>query len=323
MNTPLGEFAEYICTKLGYDKFLPASGGAEACETAVKAARRWGYYVKGVEDDKASVIMAINNFWGRSITGSGACSDPMRYKHFGPYTPGFPLAAYNSISAIREQLDADKNCVGIMLEPIQGEGGINVPYDGYFKDVKALCEEYDILMISDEVQTGFGRTGYMMAAEHDLGAVKPDITVIAKSASGGVTPVSGILASDEIMLQIKPGEHGSTFGGNPLGMAVAKRAVEVIYEEKMIENSKEMGAYMLQKAQGFKSPLIKEVRGRGLFIGIELHDIYVDANDLAKIILKHGVISKATHKHCLRLTPALVINKKEVDDVMEIVEKSL
>jgi ornithine--oxo-acid transaminase len=225
-NVELGKFGEFICNLTGYDKFLPANGGCEACESAVKFARRWGYRVKGVESNKASVIMAKNNFWGRSITASGACDDPSRYTDFGPFTPGFNLVDYNDLGALERQLQADKNTVAVYLEPIQGEGGILIPDHGYLAKVKSLCKKYNVLLIADEVQTGFGRTGTLFGYEHDMGEDdKPDILVFAKSVAGGFYPVSGFVTSKDIMDTVKAGEHGSTFGGNPLGMAIALRAV--------------------------------------------------------------------------------------------------
>jgi len=221
----MGTFSNYLCELLGYDKFLPSSTGVEACESACKLARRWGYVVKGVEHDKASIVMANGCFWGRSITASGGCDDPQRYNNFGPFTPGFPLVPYDDVDAIETYFKSDPNCVGIMLEPIQGEGGVIIPQEGYLKKVKALCEKYNVLLICDEVQTGLGRTGKLMGYMWDLGEDKPDIVTLGKAISGGVTPVSGILASNEVMNTIKPGDHGSTYGGNPLGMAVAHAAV--------------------------------------------------------------------------------------------------
>jgi len=324
-NVEMGKFGEMISNLSGYDKFFPSNGGCEACETAVKFARRWGYRVKGVEADKAEIIMANENFWGRSITASGACNDPSRYTDFGPFTPGFPLVDYNNLEAIEKRLQSSPNAVGVYLEPIQGEGGILMPDNGYLAKVKALCKKYNVLLIADEVQTGFGRTGYMFGYEHDMGKDdKPDILVFAKSASGGFYPVSGILADAHIMDLIKAGEHGSTFGGNPLGMAIAKRAVEVIVEEKMVENSAKMGEYLLSKTKTLSSPLLQEVRGRGLFQGIEVKaGLHVDGNDLSKIMFTNGVLTKATHDLTVRLSPALVINKEEIDAAMTIIEKSM
>tara|TARA_B110000285_G_C15011391_1_gene556633 strand:- start:302 stop:970 length:669 start_codon:yes stop_codon:yes gene_type:complete len=222
LNLHLGPFSEYLCNLVGYDKFLPSSSGVEACESACKLARRWGYVVKGVEHDKASVIMMKNNFWGRSITASGACDDPTRYTNFGPFTPGFPLVAYNDVDAVEAYFKEDPNCVGIMIEPIQGEGGVIIPDLGYLARVQELCRKYNVLLICDEVQTGFGRTGKMFGSEWDLGdGVRPDMMCLGKAISAGVTPVSGILANDEVMMTVAPGDHGSTYGGNALGMAIA------------------------------------------------------------------------------------------------------
>ena len=324
-NVELGKFGEFICNLTGYDKFLPANGGCEGCESAVKFARRWGYVVKKVPDHQASVIMARNNFWGRSITASGACDDPIRYNAFGPFTPGFPLVDYNDLNAIEAELKANPNTVAVYLEPIQGEGGIIVPDEGYFKQVKALCKKYNVLLIADEVQTGFGRTGNLFGYEHDMGKEdKPDILIFAKSVSGGFYPVSGILADAHIIDLVKAGEHGSTFGGNPLGMAISKRAVEVLIEEGMVENSRKMGEYMRAGLDKLKCPLIHDIRGRGLFQGVEVKEgLKVDGNDLSKIMFKNGMLTKATHERTVRLSPALVINKDEIDYALDIFEKSL
>lgn len=235
----MGAFGKQICDLLGYEKFLPSSSGVEACESACKLARRWGYVIKGVEHDKASIIMAKGCFWGRSITASGGSDDPSRYTNFGPFTPGFPLVPYNDVEAVEAYLMKDKNCVAIMLEPVQGEGGVIIPADGYLTKIKALCEKYNILLIADEVQTGLGRTGKLMGADWD--GVKPDIVTLGKAISGGVTPVSGILAQAAVMDTIKAGDHGSTYGGNPLGMAVAQAAISALVDEGMVENSAKMG----------------------------------------------------------------------------------
>jgi ornithine--oxo-acid transaminase len=313
-NVELGKFGEYICNLTGYEKFFPSNGGCEGCEAAIKFARRWGYVVKKVPDNQASVIMAKNNFWGRSITASGACDDPSRYTAFGPFTPGFPLVDFNDVQAIEDELKANPNTVAVYLEPIQGEGGIIMPEPGYLKKVKALCKKYNALLIADEVQTGFGRTGYLFAYEHDMIDEKPDILIFAKSVSGGFYPVSGILADAHIIDLVKAGEHGSTFGGNPLGMAIAKRAVEVLVEEGMVENSRKMGEYLMAGLKSFKSPLIHDIRGRGLFQGLEVKNgLKVDGNDLSYIMFYNGMLTKATHERTVRLSPALVINKEEID----------
>lgn len=322
MNTHLGPFSEYICNLLGFDKFLAMNSGVEACESAIKVARRWGYVVKGVEHNKASVILMNGNFWGRSITASGACDDAARYTNFGPFTPGFPLVNYNDVSAIEAHLQQDPNCVGIMIEPIQGEGGVIVPDQGFLKQVQQLCKKYNVLLITDEIQTGLGRTGKLMGSEWDLGdGVRPDIMTLGKAISGGISPVSGIVANDHIMDHIKPGDHGSTYGGNPFGMAVARAAVSAIVEENMVANSLEVGNYFSDKLRQIKSPIIKEVRSRGLFIGLEFKTGHgIDGNIYARILKDNGILTKATHDMTIRFTPALVITKPEIDTAMEIIE---
>lgn len=268
----MGEFSAYLCDLLGYDKFLPSSTGVEADESACKVARRWGYVVKGVEADKASILFPNGNFWGRSITASGACDDPQRYTNFGPFTPGFPLVNYNDADAVEAHLKIDPNCVAICLEPIQGEGGVIIPDNGYFKRVRQLCDQYNVLLIVDEVQTGLGRTGKLMG--HYWDDVRPDIVTLGKAVSGGVTPVSGIVADDAVMDTIKPGDHGSTYGGNPLGMAVARVAVQTIVEEGMVENSMAMGDLFAAKLRAIDSPVVEDIRSRGLFCGMEFnHDL--------------------------------------------------
>lgn len=236
MNTSLPVTAEYVCNLLGYDKFLPASSGVEACEAAVKLARKWGYTVKEVEENSANIILANDCFWGRSITASGNCSDPARYTNFGPHTPGFSLVPYNDVAAVKYQLQNNPNTVAVMVEAIQGEGGVIVPDDGYLYELKKLTEKYNCLLIIDEVQTGLGRTGKLMASNWDCEAhgVKPDILTLGKALSGGVTPVSGIVADEEVMGAFKLGDHGSTFGGNPLSMAIAKTALEILVEEDLV-----------------------------------------------------------------------------------------
>lgn len=269
--------------------------------------------------------MMNGNFWGRSITASGGCDDPSRYENFGPFTPGFPLVDYNDVAAVERYFQSDSNCCAIMIEPIQGEGGVIIPDLGYLARVKELCTKYNVLLMCDEVQTGLGRTGKLMGSDWDLGdGVRPDVMTLGKAISAGVTPVSGIVANDDVMMLIKAGDHGSTYGGNPLGMACAKAAVQALVEEGMVENSLEVGAYMEQGLRDLKSPLIKEVRARGLFAGVEFHTgHHVDGNDLTKILMRNGLLTKATHDMTVRLTPALVVTKPEIDDAIEIVEKSI
>lgn len=297
----------------------------EACESACKLARRWGYVVKGVEKDKASVLMMNGCFWGRSIAACSGSDDFIRYNNFGPMCPGFPLVNFNDVDAIEAYFKADPNCVAVMIEPIQGEGGVVVPQQGYLRKVKDLCTKYNVLLITDEVQTGLGRTGKLMAYMHDLGDdVRPDICTLGKAISGGVSPVSGIVANNEIMDCIKPGDHGSTYGGNPLGMAIAKAAVQAIVDEDMTGNSVRMGAILEQNLRSMKSSTVKEVRARGLFQAVEFHhDLKKDGNDFAKILMKNGLVTKATHKYVIRYAPALVINEEEVHMASDIIEKSL
>lgn len=312
--------AEYLTKLLGYDKMLPMNTGVEACETAVKIARRWGYVVKGIPENQAQVVMANGNFWGRSITASGACDDPSRYTNFGPFTPGFPLVPYDDIPAIKALFEREgKNIAGIMFEPIQGEGGVIVPDQNYLKNVKQLCKEHNVLMILDEVQTGFGRTGKLMASDWE--GVKPDILSVGKALSGGTMPVSGAFCDNHIMMNIKPGDHGSTYGGNPLGMAVARVAIQTLIEERMVENASKMGEIFADQLSQIKSPLLKETRGRGLFRAIEVvHDSKVKGDDLAYILMKLGLLSKASHDYSLRLAPALVIKESEVIEAASIIK---
>lgn len=317
----MGPTCEYLTNLLGFDKFLPSSSGVEACESACKLARRWGYVVKGVEQDKASILMANGCFWGRSITAASGSNDPIRTTNFGPFTPGFPLVNYNDVNAIQEYLEHDKNCVAVMLEPIQGEAGVIVPDKGYLKKVKDLCKKYNCLLITDEVQTGLGRTGKLMDYEWDLGEEKPDIVTLGKALSGGVTPVSGILANADIMDTINPGEHGSTFGGNSLGMAVAKAAVQAIVEEGMVENSLKMGTMLKSELEAINSPHIKELRGRGLLIAMQLNE---DKGFMLENLLRQsGILTKPSNAKVIKFTPPLVITEAQVEESVNIFKKCL
>jgi ornithine--oxo-acid transaminase len=233
----MGPTCKYLCELLGYDKFLPMNSGAEAGETACKLARRWGYVKKGIPDNQAKIVCMEGNFWGRTITASGACDDPSRYEKFGPFTPGFPLVPYNDIEALRKMFEADSTIAGVLLEPIQGERGVIIPDKNYLKEVRKLCTKHNVLMMLDEIQTGFGRTGKLMSYEWDMPEDKPDILIVGKALSGGTMPVSGAFCDDFIMMNIKPGEHGSTYGGNPLAMAVSRTAIRTLVEERMPENA--------------------------------------------------------------------------------------
>lgn len=322
-NDQMGQACEYLCKTLGYDKFLPMNSGAEAGETSVKLARRWGYVKKGIPSNQAKVVVMEGNFWGRTITASGACDDPVRYENFGPFTPGFPMVPFNDIPAIKKMFETDPNIAAILLEPIQGERGVIIPDHGYLTEVKKLCKKHNVLMILDEIQTGFGRTGKMMAYEWDKDS-KPDIIAVGKALSGGFMPVSGAFCDDEIMMNIKPGEHGSTYGGNPLAMATAKAAIKTLVEEGMPENALKMGEILGDELIKIKSPIIKDTRGRGLFRAVEVaSDSRVNGNDFAYILMKLGLLTKATHDYSLRLAPALLINEQQVVESANIIKEGV
>lgn len=303
---------------------MPSSGGTEACEAACKLARRYGYVVKGVEEDKAEILMTNGCFWGRSITACSGSDDLVRYQNFGPLTPGFPLVDYGNVEQIEEYFKANPNCCAVMLEPIQGEGGIIVPYEGYLEDVKKVCEKYGNLLLLDEVQTGMGRTGKMMGFQHEN--VKPDVVTLAKSISGGITPVSGIVADAELMDLIKPGEHGSTYGGNPLSMAVASAAVDVLVDEKMPENAEAMGPVMASRMQVMadNSPIIKDYRWKGLFHCFEFDNtISHNAFKYVEILRHNGLLTRVNKMWMVRFLPPLNINESEIHEACDIMEKSL
>ncbi len=305
----LGLLYKKLSDMTGYDKSLPMNSGAEAVETAIKVARKWGYVTKGIPRHKAEIIVADGNFHGRTVTVI-SFSSTHQYKHdFGPFTPGFPLVKYGDIDAIKEAIN--KNTAAIMLEPIQGESGVNIPPKGYFKAVKQLCEENNILLIADEIQTGLGRTGALFASDHEN--VRPDIMVIGKALSGGFYPVSAILADDPILELIVPGDHGSTFGGNPLAAAVAIAALEVIEEEDLIHNSQIMGEYIMDHLQELPQKDILEIRGKGMLIGVELRHELGGARKYAEMLKEKGILVKETHEHVLRIAPPLIIDKETAD----------
>ena len=326
MNDVMPDTSKFVCDFLGYEQFLAASSGVEACEGAVKLARKWGYVVKGIEEDRADIILANGCFWGRSISASGNCSDPMRGKHFGPHTPGFPLVPYDDLVALEYQLQNNPNVAAVMFEPIQGEAGTIVPEDGFLKRVHDLTRKYDCLLIADEVQAGLGRTGKLLAADHDLKehGLKPDILTLGKALSGGMTPASGIVADRELMSIFTEGNHGSTFGGNPLTMAIVRASLEVLRDEGLIENAAERGEQLRSGFRGINSALLRDIRGRGLMNAIEVdRNSHVNGTDLCNIFQKYGVLTKATKDYSIRFTPPLVITAQEVDEVVQIVAKSL
>lgn len=293
----------------GYSKMLPMNTGAEAVETAIKTARKWGYKVKGVEDGKAEILVFTGNFHGRTTTIVGFSDDEQYRDGFGPFTPGFTLLPYGDLEAVRAAMNP--NVVGILIEPIQGESGIIIPADGYLKGLESLCREHNALLIVDEIQSGLGRTGKLFAFEHE--DVRPDIVIIGKALAGGFYPVSAILADDAVMDVFHPGDHGSTFGGNPLGCAVARAAVQVLVDEKMIENSAELGGYMMEQLQAIAHPHIQEVRGRGLWIGLQLTPEAGGARAYCEALMDRGMLCKETHVDTIRIAPPLSITREEVD----------
>ena len=299
----------------GYDMSLPMNSGAEAVETAIKTARRWGYDVKGIPENKAEIIVASGNFHGRTTTIVGFSDDPMSNKGFGPYcTQAFPMHKYGDMDDLKSKINS--NTAAVMVEPIQGEGGIVIPPDGYLKGIEKICKENNILFICDEIQSGLGRAGKLFA--HLYEGVRPDIVIIGKALSGGFYPVSAILADKDILGVIKPGEHGSTFGGNPLGAALAVRALEVIEEEKLVERSAELGNYFVEKLSEIKSPHIIKVRGRGLWIGFVLDR---KARPYCEKLKEEGILCKETHENIIRFAPPLVITKEEINWAVEKIEK--
>jgi len=305
----LGPFVERICLLTGQDMALPMNTGAEAVETAIKAARKWAYTVKGVAKDKAEIIACTGNFHGRTLA-IVAMSDEPQYQHgFGPFPPGFRLVEYGNIQSLEETIN--ENTAAFLVEPIQGEGGIIVPPDGYLKAAEKLCQKHNVLLIADEIQTGLGRTGKLLACEHEN--VQPDGLILGKALGGGILPVSMFLGKRELMEVFTPGDHGSTFGGNPLAAAVGLEALNILIEDKLIEKSAAMGKYLMAELHKIDSPLIKNIRGRGLFIGVEIDPALGSARDACEALMDRGLLSKETHATVVRLAPPLIISKAEID----------
>ncbi len=305
----LGPFLERACELTGQDMALPMNTGAEAVETAIKAARKWAYTVKGVAADKAEIIACSGNFHGRTIAIITMSDEPQYQNGFGPFPDGFRTVEYGDIGALEAAIN--KNTAAFLVEPIQGEGGIIIPPAGYLKAAERLCRKHNVLLLVDEIQTGLGRTGKMLASEHE--DVKPDGLMLGKALGGGILPVSMFLARREIMQVFSPGDHGSTFGGNPLAAVVGLEALNILVEERLAERSAEMGDYLLAELAAIRSPLIKELRGRGLFIGIEIDAEVARAREVCEALMQRGVLSKETHSTVVRLTPPLVISKAEID----------
>ena len=293
--------------------------GVEGGETANKLARKWGYMVKGIPDNQARIIFCENNFWGRTLSAISSSTDPSSFKGFGPYMPGYDIVPYNDLKALEEKLK-DPNTCAFMVEPIQGEAGVVVPDHGYLKEVRRLCTKYQVLWIADEVQTGLCRTGKMLAVDHE--DVKPDILILGKALSGGVLPVSGVFANDEVMMCIKPGEHGSTYGGNPLSSRVAKAALEVLIDEKLDENAEKMGQIVRQELNSLDKEVVKLVRGKGLLNAIVISEKY-DAWDVCVKLAENGVLAKPTHGDIIRLAPPLTITETDLRAALEIIKSTI
>ncbi len=319
-NNILGDWEEYMTRLFGYDKMLPMNSGAEADETALKLTRKWAYKVKGIPANEAKIIVCDGNFHGRTITIVSMSSDPDAYNHYGPYTPGFIHIPFNDTERLEQELQ-NPNVAGFLVEPIQAEAGVFVPDEGYLKKAAELCKKYNVLFIADEVQTGLGRTGKLLACDHEN--VRPDILILGKAVSGGVYPVSCVLADDEIMLTIKPGEHGSTYGGNPIAARVAMAAIDVILDEKLVENSNRMGEIFRREMKSVESKMIEIVRGKGL-----LNAIAVKPNngktawDVCLRLKENGLIAKPTHEHIIRFTPPLIITEPEMMEAIEIIKRT-
>ncbi|MGV3766076.1 MAG: ornithine--oxo-acid transaminase [Chitinophagaceae bacterium] len=320
-NNLLGEYANYITAYFGYDKVLPMNTGVEGGETAIKLARRWAYTKKGVAENQAKIIFAEDNFWGRTMAAISSSTDPSSYKGFGPYMPGFELVPYNDLPAL-EKAFQDSNVAAFMVEPIQGEAGVVVPDEGYLQGIRALCDQYNVLFIADEIQTGLCRTGKMLACDHEN--VRPDILILGKALSGGVLPVSAVLADDEVMLNIHPGEHGSTYGGNPLACAVAMEALAVLKEEQMAENAANLGALFRKEIAALNHPHIKTIRGKGLLNAVVVE--HPDPNaawEMCMKMMENGLLAKPTHGDKIRFAPPLCITEEQLMECVGIIAKSL
>jgi ornithine--oxo-acid transaminase len=315
-NDQIGPFFKELCEFTGYEMCLPMNSGAEAVETAIKTARKWGYKIKKVPQDRAEIITATNNFHGRTVTIVSFSTEPLYRDDFGPFTPGFKVVKYGDIDELEKAITP--NTVAFLVEPIQGEAGIRIPPEGYLKKAYEICKKNNVLFIADEIQTGFGRTGRKFCCEWE--GVKPDIMCLGKALGGGVYPVSAVVSSKEILGVFKPGEHGSTFGGNPLACAVAREALRVIKEEKLVERAEEMGEYFMSKLKNINGPHIKEVRGRGLLIGVELD---TNARPYCEELMKVGILAKETHDMVIRFAPPLIITKKEIDWAFKRIQQVL
>ena len=318
-NDQLPLLCKELCELTGYDLVLPMNSGAEAVETALKAVRKWGYTKKRIEENSAEIITCTNNFAGRTITVISFSTEEQYKNGFGPFTPGFKIIPYGNVNSLEKAIT--KNTVAFLVEPIQGEGGVVVPPEGFLKNAYEICKRNNILLVLDEIQTGLGRTGKLFAFEYD--EIKPDVIIIGKALSGGCYPVSAVLSGKEILGVFSPGDHGSTFGGNPLGAAIARESIKVIVEEKLVENSFKQGNYLRERLNEIDSPHIKEIRGKGLFIGVELKPEAGGARRFCEALKEEGILCKETHENVIRFAPPLVITKEEIDWAMEKIKRVL
>jgi len=318
-NDQLGLFYSELCAMTNSHKVLPMNSGAEAVETVIKTVRKWGYTVKGVPENEAEIIVCANNFHGRTITIVGFSTDPNSRRGFGPFTPGFKIVPFGDSAAFQAAITP--NTVGFLVEPIQGEAGVIIPPDNFLKQAKTICEKNNVVLILDEIQTGLGRTGRLLAEEHY--GIEADLTLIGKALSGGYYPVSAVLSNTEVMGVLQPGEHGSTFGGNPLACAVARAALKVLVEEKLIENADEMGGHFLDGLKQIKNPLIREVRGKGLLIAVELFPEAGGARQYCELLQSKGILCKETHDNIIRFAPPLVITRDVIDWALEQIDAVL
>jgi ornithine--oxo-acid transaminase len=318
-NDQLGLLYKEVCELTHSHKMLPMNSGAEAVETVIKAVRKWGYKVKGIPDDQAEIIVCRNNFHGRTITIVGFSTDPGSREGFGPFTPGFKIVPFGDADALEKAITP--HTVGFLVEPIQGEAGVIIPPEGYLREAKRLCEQHNVVLILDEIQTGLGRTGKLLAEKHE--GIEADLTLVGKALSGGFYPVSAVLSNKEVMDVLRPGEHGSTFGGNPLACAIARTALRVLVEEGMIENAANLGRYFIDALRSLKDPKIKEVRGKGLMIGIEFPPEVGGARQYSEKLMAEGMLCKETHDHIIRIAPPLVITRDDIDWALEKIAKVL
>ncbi|MBN2361513.1 MAG: ornithine--oxo-acid transaminase [Deltaproteobacteria bacterium] len=318
-NAELPLFVEELCQLSGTEMALPMNSGAEAVETAVKVARAWGYRVKGVPRDRAEIIVCADNFHGRTITQCGFSTESLYRDAFGPYGPGFKVIPYGDDAALEQAITPDT--VAFLVEPVQGEAGVRIPPAGYLQRAAAACKKANVLLVADEIQTGFGRTGKLFCCDHD--GVKPDLTTLGKALGGGVLPISAVVGRADVLGVIKPGEHGSTFGGNPLACAVARAAMRVLVDEKLTERSAELGEYLMGKLRTIESRHIKEVRGRGLFVGVELHQEAGGARRFCEALMREGMLCKETHEDVIRFAPPLVIERADIDWAFERIKRVL